>query len=202
MSGLGAHEETIAKILEEWDAAEKVIKKAEQISEKIIIPSIKELRYAGRRIVEALHGILSGADDKDVHNLIQDALFNCHRARHDAIDAATSKIAIDLNIAAEKIGYEILLSSFSKFPELKTAVLEAREQIVQSRKDRENRDTIYSTIASVDFDVLTKLYREFQECEEIMIELAKKGRRDWLVSRALTVLGLLLALLGIALTLL
>lgn len=89
-------------ICNEWDRAEEDIKVAEQINNKVVIPSVSELRYAGRRIIEALREIEKNGPEEKIIGLLQDAEFDCHRARHDAIDAATSKIAVDLEIATKK----------------------------------------------------------------------------------------------------
>lgn len=53
----------LKSIQEAWDEAEHAIKLAEQIQQEIINPSIYELRYAGRRIVEAFK--LHSAGDTD-----------------------------------------------------------------------------------------------------------------------------------------
>lgn len=103
-------------IHDEWNRAEEAIKAAEQVNGKVILPAVKELRYAGRRIVEALHLIGAGDDDEAAKRL-QDAEFNCYRARHDAIDAATAKIAIDLE-AATRLAYGAVLAGYAEFPDM------------------------------------------------------------------------------------
>lgn len=50
-------------IHDEWNKSEEAIKAAEQVNGRVILPAVKELRYAGRRIVEALHLIGAGDDD-------------------------------------------------------------------------------------------------------------------------------------------
>jgi hypothetical protein len=79
----------LVSILNEWNRAEADIKIAEQVANKVINPSIKELRYAGRRIVDGLVKAQRDDTSSEVISLFRDALFDCHRARHDAIDAGT-----------------------------------------------------------------------------------------------------------------
>ena len=105
-------------VLAEWNRAEEDIKIAEQVANKVVNPSIKELRYAGRRLVEALVKLQNAAPFEEVEALLNDALFNCHRARHDAVDAGTSKIAIDLDIMTTRLGYEVILPVHPAFPKL------------------------------------------------------------------------------------
>src|SRR5229473_6540765 len=99
MSEFDTYKELLSTIREEWDKSEEYIKQAEQVNNAVVFPSIKELRYAGRRIVEGLYLIVSHGDRSKIEDLLRDAKFGCHRARHDAIDAATAKIAVDLDIA-------------------------------------------------------------------------------------------------------
>lgn len=197
MADLGPYREKIASIRDEWDRAEEYIKLAEQVCENVVFPSIKELRYCGRRIVEALHGIEAELPEESIDALIQDALFDCHRARHDAIDAATSKIAIDLEIATRKIGYKTVLATFPEFPELFRQVTTVRTKIVESRKDRGNRESIYSTIVSTDFKELVALYNKFRESEILMVKYAKEDRKEKLILYSLAIGGIIAGIIGI-----
>jgi len=103
---------------DEWNRAEADIKTAEMGVHSIVIPSVKELRYGGRRVIDALMEIArnpNNADNTRIKALLDDAHFDCHRARHDAIDAA--KIAADLEIMTAKLGtplYWQLISIFLK----------------------------------------------------------------------------------------
>jgi len=89
---------TLTQIRREWDKAEHSLKIAEQVGNQVIFPAIKELRYAGRRIVDALAECASGGDANKVRALLDDALFDCYRARHDAVDASISTIAAELDV--------------------------------------------------------------------------------------------------------
>lgn len=190
--------ELIAEICEHWDIAEEDIKLAEQVSHKVVFPAVKELRYAGRRIIEALNKARTGKPKDEINSLLQDAQFNCLRARHDAIDAATAKIAIDLEIATDKIGYDAILSAMPSFAELHGLLNKIREKVRESRKDRENRERIYELIENTDFKALVKKYRSFQEAEPIMKKIAAKRRQRMVINYifgASGVIGLLISFL-------
>jgi hypothetical protein len=193
MIQLESYTDHIARICREWNKAEEDIKLAEQVCAKVVLPSVKELRYAGRRIVEALNEIGNNGDQKRIRNLFQDAEFDCHRARHDAIDAATSNIAQDLDIAVRKLGYNAILPAFQKFTELRKKLNAVREKIAKSRGAREKREEIYSSIEDQEFPYIVSLFREFQENEEIMKGLARKQR--WL--EALAIMGIVIGGLGL-----
>lgn len=160
-------------VCEEWNKAELAIKLAEQVNGEIINPAIYELRYAGRRIVEALTIV----DEDAIKKLLADAHFDCCRARHDAIDAATSKIAADLEISVHLIGPDIVLTHFKEFPNLYGKLSDVRKLIARSREDRNNRDKIYASIQSGNLSEIIDLYRSYQASEPLLIESARKQRR-------------------------
>ncbi len=162
----------ILSIIDEWNKAEKAIKIAEQVNGEIINPAVYELRYSGRRIVEAF-GYLQQNDIVKANKLLNDAHFDCCRARHDAIDAATTKISNDLAIAVRKIGPRFVLQNFPSYTQLIKELSSTRRKIANSREDRENRDVIYSSIESDNLTTIIDYYDEFQANELI---LKRSGR--------------------------
>lgn len=188
-----AHVALLNSILAEWDRAEADIKKAEQVCNNVVFPSIKELRYAGRRVVDVITKMAASAPQKDIDDLLADARFDCHRARHDAIDAATSKIAIDLEIMVDKLGYEVILPVHANFPQLVAELQAIRAKIAISRQDRENREAIYSVIEVTDFPNLVASYERMQASEHIMVSIAK--RRRW--SEAWGIVGTIIGVIGL-----
>lgn len=168
------------KIRSEWDQAEEDIKRAEQVCLDIIVPAVKELRYAGRRLIDLIQKVITDPTSEDVPKLLTDAEFDCHRARHDAIDAASSKIAIQLEIMREKLTYEVLLQVAPEYRDIALKVLAIREKIAKSRKDRKNRAAIYAVIETAEFPALVDAYDKLRLSEPIMIQLARKNRwRDF-----------------------
>jgi hypothetical protein len=184
----------LISVYQEWDKAETVIKLAEQVSGKIVFPSINELRYAGRRISEALSCIARGDDPKKIEALLRDAQFDCLRARHDAIDASTSKIAADIDVMSQKLRYEAILVAFPRFADLSRNLRDVRKKIVQSRGDRDNRDKIYAVISAADLPKLVDEYNALRDAEPIMRSMARRQR----VERVLTRFALAIALLALA----
>lgn len=93
------------------------------------------------------------------------------------MDAATSKIAKDLALAAGELGSEAILSGYGDFPELLKIVNRIRKNIRESRRDRKKRDEIYSNMYE-DFKLAIDMYSAFQESESVIIAFAEKERRD------------------------
>jgi hypothetical protein len=164
------------KIRSEWDQAEEDIKRAEQVCLDIVVPAIKELRYAGRRLVDLIQKLILDPSSDDIPGLLADAEFDCHRARHDAIDAATSKIAIQLELMKDHLTYEVVLQVCPEYRSIALKVLAIREKIALSRKDRKNRDAIYAVIETADFPKLVADYDVLRLSEPMMIQMAKRSR--------------------------
>lgn len=190
------------KIYDEWNRAERDIKQAEQVCSEVINPAVNELRYAGRRLVDAIGRTNNGGAAKDIDALLTDALFDCHRARHDAVDAATSKIAIDLDVFREKLGIDVVLQAFSDFPALVEEVDSVRQKIVASRSARDRRENIYSGIEALDFPALVKNYNRLKSSEPIMRELAMRHRRERLKNTIFGWIGIGIGVVGLIISIL
>lgn len=188
-------DELVKSVASEWNKAEKAIKHAENVDGEVVNPAIFELRYSGRRLVEAL--AVKDDDPTKAIALLRDAKFDCHRARHDAIDAATSKMAGDLNAAVEYLPASIVMQDFSEFSEFYGDLLNVREKIAESREDRENRDKIYDSIQATDLDRLVTLYNRFRACEPLMIQTAEKEHRTERLNKIFGWGGIVVGILGI-----
>ena len=137
-------------IAKEWNKAEAAIKRSEQIAGDVAIPAISELRYAGRRMIDALDASHHDGNEDRIKALFEDARFCCYRAQHDAIDAAMAKIGIDLDNLTDKLGFDAVLHAYPEFREFYTDFSVARKKIAQSRGNRNDRNGIYEAITAVD----------------------------------------------------
>ena len=162
-------------IREEWNNAEEVIKEAEIVDGEVVIPAIYELRYAGRRIVDAYEA-WSRPDREQSLKYLHDAYFNCFRARHDAIDAATAKIAEDIDMLRRDIGPGAVLSYYPDYAALAMDLYETRSKIASTRRERNDRDKVYKTIAEVDLPSLRKRHTELMWHQETLIRLQVRRR--------------------------
>lgn len=176
MATINENKDLLVEICDEWDHAEQVIKRAEMVARKVVIPSIFELRYAGRRIVDALNGIVTGATPEKITELLLDAKFNCLRAQHDAVDAATSKIAFDIDIMGKKLGYDAILKAYPEFSNFRQQLISVQNKIAESRGDRYNREAIYQALEKDEFKRLVQAFYDIQVAEPIMKSLAKRER--------------------------
>lgn len=186
----------VADILREWDLAEEAVKRCEQVALAAVIPAVKELRYAGRRIVDALTAAHNGESLDVVRAYLEDARFDCHRARHDAIDAALDVMAKDFDNLTKKLGVDAVMKAYPNFSELYTDFANAREKIAQSRRDRRNRNVIYESISAIDFPNLSNRYANLKTSQPIALQYAAQARRQrfgWWVMFAIMICSLSLA---------
>ncbi len=173
----------LANVVDEWDRAEGLIKTAELHCGEVIFPAIQELRYAGRRMVEAFREFRAEPDSAKGKSYLQDAHFDCLRARHDALDAAMSKMMSDIELAVSELGPGAVLHAFPDYSKLMYSLLAIRERIEISRENRKDRDAIYASIESEELEVAFPLYKRFVASEKTMKAVADE--RAQTLSRAL-----------------
>ena len=196
LMSLGDYEAILTEIATEWGIAEEEIKLAEQVHRKVVIPAIKELRYAGRRLADALSAIARDAPREEIMELLADARFNCHCARHDSIDASIGKISGDLNLALDRLGHEAVLGAFPEYSSLLRRVQQTQTKIVMARKKRETRRDIYAELQEAEFPHLVAEYRKFQSSEKLMKKIAIKTRSERHFAYGLAIIGMAVGVLG------
>lgn len=190
----------LSDIQREWNAAEAAIKLSEQIALDLSIPAISELRYAGRRLIDALDIAHAGGTKERVGAVLEDARFCCHRARHNSIDAGLSKIAIDLDDLTKRLGYAPVAEAYPDFQILYVSFVAAREKVAQSRGDRQNRNAIYETVATVDFPGIATHYTNLLACKPIAMAYARKRTRErvgWWILLFIAISSMILAALAV-----
>jgi len=194
MTNFDSYRDILSKIRIAWNEAEEDIKLVEQVSRKVVMPSVNELRYAGRRLAEILYMMETGAPHEEAMVLYNDVKFNCLRARHDAIDSVVSKISLDADAAVSKLGYDVILKAFPNFTQLFLKLDAINKNIAKSRKNRNDREAIYATVSNSNLPDLVKLYNEFRASEPIMVGLAKNERRNKAISYLLGATGVIVAI--------
>ncbi len=187
----------LLQICTEWDKAEEDIKLAEQLNNKVVFPSIKELRYAGRRAIEVMKKQRAGADPSEIEALFRDIKFDCHRARHDAIDAGTAKMASDIDLMTKKLGYSSILKVYPEFGQLHRNLEGIRTQIAASRSNTVNRNEIYQEIEEDNFPALVKNFRDLQTSEVVIKGHARGERRHKFLLVVLTIIDIPILIIGL-----
>src|SRR5690349_8721568 len=122
MSDDGSLQSQLRRVFDLWDDTEARIKEAERLRGEVVIPSIKELRYAGRWLADVL-GVIIPMVENNLTDLqrkyLDKALFetqqNCVRAKNDAVDASILFLHKRLEQIVNEFGVPIVYSYFSDY---------------------------------------------------------------------------------------
>lgn len=208
------HEEVriaYASLVAEWDRAEGLIKEAERIRAQVVMASVNELRYAGRRLIDA-KAMSECVDSPDFDPVafrsnIQEAIYFCHRAQHDAIDAVVLYVQKILDRYEAEFGYSLLAEQYPPYFKIRASLQEANDLIAQSREKRTDRVNIYKRLASDHYAEMLKHYYTLRSNEVVLTKLyegklaqrallEKSSKRSTLYQFFLVVAGGLLGLLA------
>lgn len=157
---------SLGKITIEWNKAEELIKLAERVRAEVVMASVNELRYAGRRMVDAWR-VAEQLEAKpelkpEFEGYVQDALFRCHCACHDAIDATVLFVQMAMDEYEKEFGLAALMRHFPEVADLRASLAEADELIVSSRKDRGKRASEYDKLAVEHLPTIAQIYKKIK----------------------------------------
>jgi hypothetical protein len=180
-----------------WADAEKAIKIADQVVGDVIIPAIKELRYAGRKQAKCMHNYLTSTNLVEADRWLEDAINDCHRARHDATDAATAYIARRLEHVIDELGTEAVREHFAEYSDLRGMLSAIRSKVANARHDHNGRNDIYAVIELDELPKIMELYEKLLANEPYMQDkrlnswMLKQGINfGWLVASVIAILAL------------
>lgn len=163
------------RIVEKWNKVEKALKITEGELTFAQQPAINELRYAGRRIVDALaiclhrHGEdVSAHSDEDIDRVLLEAEQNCIKAEHDIADATILYVHKYVNAVVEEFGELDVNAHFPNYFQLKARIANVNEFVTSSREQRGQRATIYDEILSDYIPDILEFFKELRGAEGII----------------------------------
>jgi len=212
-------EDAIKRLIVQWNIAERRIKKAEQVrGNEVVGAAIAELRYAGRKYIDATHLLIEQPGDQIARSkaleYLADATEDCVKAKHDAIDSMLDFITSWLDRTENKLGLSAVVRFFPNYIEVTSNISTIQDKIEASREDRTKlRDLIYDVIETEDYENILTLYRVMHQSEErvqaeVEEETAEKERfqrrvdqiqYEGRVNLAIGVTGAVLAIVGVVL---
>ena len=141
----------LAAISVRWNKIEARMKNVEFFRGEVVIAAINELRYAGRRVADALLIVSSdaykdGAQDVKIgeHLLLADSYLT--NADHDLTDAVVLFVTIRLKRTIAAHGITKLRSEIPDFDKFLDIAEEARALVISSRFERPKRVDIYTRL--------------------------------------------------------
>lgn len=179
----------------EWRRAEQLLKLNEHLRHELIIPSINELRYCGRNIIDALEEIERG-DEQSAMKFLDSAESYCRRAREDSVDAAIYFLRDSLKQAEESYGIARLLKLNPQLLSFRKSLADVSTLVVGAREDRQGRVALYDEIESrlpalVDFSEKLRLPPTRRS------QFGLSGHLSWIaVSASVLALAVAIALSG------
>jgi hypothetical protein len=192
----------VDEFIRQWNVAERRIKKAEVVrAGEVVASAIFELRYAGRKTVDALQLLLH--DDWRSNSLsyeralafLHDATEDCITAQQDAIDAILSFITLWLYDTEKNLGMKAVLALFPNYASITSKIAGIQDMIVEARSDRNAMTELYNRIESNgDFDAILSLYTDMRySWDRAQFEIRKQKRLNYITSIAGS-LGIIFAL--------
>ena len=190
----------IVRLYNAWADAEEAAKIAEHAVGEAVMPAIMELRYAGRKLSKSLNNYIANQNLAEADRWLEDAINDCHRARHDATDAATAFIAVRLDNATKQFGPDEVRACFPCYPELRSLLAQTRKKIAASRRDHNSRHDIYAELEIAALPKIMSLYEAFVANEPDLKErrftkwLYKQGINfGWFVALVVAVIAIFFA---------
>ncbi|MER8995568.1 hypothetical protein [Mesorhizobium sp. M0678] len=169
----------LEKVAAKWDATEGLAKSAENIVGDAVGSVMFELRYAGRKLVDAVRESLSENPSMDaIKAHIAEVEQNCHRAHHDAVDSIIWYARSRVTIAEDTFGKDLLFLYWKDYIPTKDKLDQLGKIVAQSREFRGMRFDVYDRMYRDDMPVVLDSLRNFGHSEDALKALAEKSRHE------------------------
>ena len=186
----------IAELRDEWDKTEKWIKDGEFVVGNAIIPSINEMRYAGRQLVDACR-MAQNSDSQKAMDHVLKARADLMKARHDVVDACISHIYDNVKEVQNRLGAGNIQKHFPDYGKILVLIDVIGGKISESHENRKPRDEIYSDLMEGDMKKIFDAYSSFRKSLPLVEENIKKDERKnwhlWIIG----VTGIIIGVIGI-----
>lgn len=169
-------DQLVTDLISQWNIAERRIKRAEQVGgEEAVGSAIFELRYAGRKLIDALQLLLTRdwrSDNKVYEHIcrtLADGIEDCVKSKHDAIDAMVDFIVIWFDEIEKLIGTGELVKLFPEYLSVTSKVAIIQQNVMESRGNRlagrdgaQDRDSVYDKIENEGYADLLALFQKMK----------------------------------------
>ena len=193
--------EALEEFCAHWNRVEGRLKEVEQLRHEVIIPSINELRYSGRKMIDAwaLYSKPQRTpdDEKQIREALSVARQYLYNAEHDTTDAACFHIHEYISDLLKEHPYLDIVEFYPPFADLHHRILSANEAIAESRRDREERIPIYKELGEKYVPELIKGYQALIISEKMALAEQKKRRFKGHVRDALGIAGVLIGIISL-----
>lgn len=196
---------SLAQLSNHWNKIEKRLKSAEQVLGDVVTPSINELRYAGRQVVDAwkiyeAHNNGEGVDEKQFSHHVSVAKQYLINADHDIVDAVGLWISIRLNDIISQYGYGFLKENISDFDEKDELLKQLQIIIACSREQRRDRISEYDHASEKLIPTLLDTIEKINMVEAFGIRKRKKDRYIVSLATAISIISSIITIFSVAIS--
>jgi hypothetical protein len=197
---------TLKRLVIQWNIAETRIKKAEHVQGgEIVASAIFELRYAGRKIIDVIDLVFKNENwrqdenvYRDISAFLDDAVEDCVKAKHDAIDAMMTFVTGWFDSTERRLKLSKIQHFFPTYIETTAKIFDIQEKIAKSRGDRNTlRDLIYNEIEKDDYNAILGLYETMKLSKERVEAEAKREARNDSFLKWVAIIGTIAGLIGV-----
>ena len=167
--------------------ADEVIRKVANFRDKVVIPAINELRYAGHHLLKSIDDDGSVIDNKE----LQKAINHCHRAMYEAIDAGIICALGRIKIFQDDYKKTVVADLIPNYREILVRSHKAQSQSAKARDHGENSVSMSDEYISLYNSLVEDCYSLDLMRDEINKRLRESIRsyRRWIFTIALMVIG-------------
>jgi len=172
--------DALAKLAAHMNKVEGRLKQAEQLREEVVIPGINELRYAGRRFIDAWAICALPAPTEKQQQEARDHIVVARQylqnADHDVTDAVCFFIHREINRMQRAYGANEMIRVFPRYAEFAQQMRTANEIISGSRETRQQRTAEYARLEADYIPSLIQTFEQLRFSETLALAGAKRKR--------------------------
>ena len=191
--------DAIVRVTETWDQTEGLVKRSEILSEAMAVPAISELRYAGRKLIDYLRALVTGASQESLEMHLAEFEQNVFRARHDALDGIIITIREVITLQELRSGIKVITKILPWYPEFRETITEIEGKIIYSRSHRlERADTYGDIIKAYNIDDILTKFAELRSSEALLSIERDSYSRNLRITRYSVLFGILMAVITLS----
>lgn len=193
-------------LIDQWNIAERRIKKAEQVrANEVVASAIFELRYAGRKLIDALDIALKDdwKNDGKIHekicSYVYDATEDCVKAKHDAVDAMVDFVTTWFSRYEDRHELDTIQQFFPEYLMRTAQIRDIQEKIAISRHSRnQSRDQTYNEIENTGYNDILDLFNTMKNSHDRVDICIKKRKKTDKTLWWSAIIGVIVGVLGLA----
>lgn len=173
---------------------------AERVRGEVLHPSINELRYAGRRFVDAISILsedsVSDEKHKAAESYLNEAFMFCMRAEHDCVDAVVTYAHLLIEKNSEEYGLLLLMQACPSLEKYRIIKPRIDKLILSSREERARRDDLYQEIIGSYIEDMVDIICSLELAEPLIKKQKENMRNEKIINYTIGAIGVI----GVALT--